>query len=189
MAGCYAEILAQDTPAAIQSSEGRIRELIRAEGTDRAMRSINYQMHAARFPIHRDLVSFDFEASRVDRALIEKLAELSFVDAAHNVVLMGGTGTGKSHLATALGVRAIQQYGKRVLFYSNGRPHLGLALTVIFTACGSDHFGRSRGKFPIMGIHSIQSRRHGVSKYFIELALFRRLIWEWPLFAIAMTFD
>ena len=118
MADCYAEILAQDAQAAIQTSEWLIRELIRAEGTDRAMRSISYQMHTARFPVHRDLASFDFEASRVDRALIEKLADLSFMDAAHNVVLIGGTGTGKSHLATALGVKAIQQYGKRVRFYS-----------------------------------------------------------------------
>lgn len=118
MAGCYADILAQDTQAAIQSSEWLIRELVRAEGTDRATRSISYQMHAARFPIHRDLRSFDFEDARVDRALIDKLADLSFTDAAHNVVLIGGTGTGKSHLATALGVKAIQNHGKRVRFYS-----------------------------------------------------------------------
>lgn len=118
MAGCYADILAQDTQAAIQSSEWLIRELIRAEGTDRATRSISYQMHAARFPIHRSLTSFDFAASRVDRALIDRLADLSFTDAAHNVVLIGGTGTGKTHLATALGVSAIQQHGKRVRFYS-----------------------------------------------------------------------
>jgi len=118
MAGCYADILAQDTQAAIQTSEWLIRELVRAEGTDRATRSISYQMHAARFPIHRDLRSFDFEAARVDRALIDKLVDLSFTDAAHNVVLIGGTGTGKSHLATALGVKAIQSHGKRVRFYS-----------------------------------------------------------------------
>jgi DNA replication protein DnaC len=91
---------------------------VRAEGTHRAVRSVSYQMHAAKFPIHRDLASFDFTESKVDRALIDKLANLSFTDEAHNLVFIGGTGTGKSHLATALGVAAIQKYGKRVRFYS-----------------------------------------------------------------------
>ncbi len=47
-----------------------------------------------------------------------QLAETSFTDAAHNVVLVGGTGSGKSHLASAIGVSAITQHGKRVRFYS-----------------------------------------------------------------------
>jgi DNA replication protein DnaC len=47
-----------------------------------------------------------------------ELADLSFTDAAHNVVLIGGTGTGKSHLATALGVSGITKHSKRVRFYS-----------------------------------------------------------------------
>ena len=118
MAECYAEILSQDTQAAIQSSQWLIQSMIQAEGTDRATRSISYQMHAAKFPIHRDLANFDFEASRVDRASINKLADLSFTDAAHNLVLIGGTGTGKTHLATAIGVKAIQSHSKRVRFYS-----------------------------------------------------------------------
>ena len=54
----------------------------------------------------------------MDRKLIEQLAELAFTDAAHNVVLIGGTGTGKTHLATAIGVSGITQHGKRVRFYS-----------------------------------------------------------------------
>ena len=54
----------------------------------------------------------------MDRTLIDQLADLSFTEAAHNLVLVGGTGTGKTHLATALGVAGIQQLGKRVRFYS-----------------------------------------------------------------------
>src|SRR5665811_1646914 len=75
-------------------------------------------MHAARFPIHRNLAAFDFSQSKVDESLIERLATTEFTDAAQNVVLVGGTGTGKTHLASAIGVAGIQYYGKRVRFYS-----------------------------------------------------------------------
>ena len=55
---------------------------------------------------------------KVDKQLISQLATLEFTDAAQNLVLVGGTGTGKTHLATAIGVSGIQQHGKRVRFYS-----------------------------------------------------------------------
>ena len=82
------------------------------------MRSIAHQMKAARFPIHRDLAGFDFEVSPVDRALIKKLATLGFTEDAQNVVLIGGPGTGKTHLATALGISGLTHHAKRVRFYS-----------------------------------------------------------------------
>ena len=82
------------------------------------MRSIRYQMHTAKFPVHRDLAGFEFEHSKVDQGLIMELADLSFTEAPHNVVFIGGTGTGKTHLATALGVSGITQHNKRVRFYS-----------------------------------------------------------------------
>jgi DNA replication protein DnaC len=82
------------------------------------MRSISYQMHAARFPVHRDLAGFDFAQARFDEKLIRQLADLSFTGEAHNVVFIGGTGTGKTHLATALGVSGISHWGKRVRFFS-----------------------------------------------------------------------
>ena len=82
------------------------------------MRSMRYQIQVAKFPVHRDLAGFDFDHAKVDRSLIMELADLSFTDAAHNVVLIGGTGTGKSHLATALGVSGISKHSKRVRFYS-----------------------------------------------------------------------
>lgn len=54
----------------------------------------------------------------MDASLIGRLATLQFTDAAQNAVLVGGTGTGKTHLATAIGVAGIQNHGKRVRFYS-----------------------------------------------------------------------
>ena len=75
-------------------------------------------MKSARFPIHRDLAGFDFTQSCVDQRLISELADLNFTEGAHNVVLIGGPGTGKTHLATALGVSGISRHGRRVRFYS-----------------------------------------------------------------------
>jgi DNA replication protein DnaC len=118
MVGAWEEIVAQGTTAALESSHWLIEHLLEAEHTERAMRSISYQMHSARFPIHRDLAGFDFKQSKVDRRLITELSDLSFTEAAQNVVLIGGTGTGKTHLATALGVSGITLHGKRVRFYS-----------------------------------------------------------------------
>ena len=75
-------------------------------------------MHAAKFPVHRDLAGFDFDASPVDRKLIHTLAELTFTDQAQNAVMVGGPGTGKTHLATAIGVAGVTVHAKRVRFYS-----------------------------------------------------------------------
>jgi DNA replication protein DnaC len=118
MAGAWSDLVEQGASAGLDSARWLIEHLLQAEGTDRAMRSVNYQMHAAKFPAHRDLAGFDFEASKVDRQLVEQLADLSFTEAAHNAVFIGGPGTGKTHLCTALGVAGITRHGKRVRFYS-----------------------------------------------------------------------
>ena len=93
-------------------------QLLRSESAEREVRSIAYQMNVARFPTHRDFQGFDFTASSVDEVLIRQLHTMSFLDVAHNLVFIGGPGTGKTHLATALGVQAIAQHGKRVRFFS-----------------------------------------------------------------------
>jgi DNA replication protein DnaC len=118
MVGAWEEIANQGGSATIESSRWLIEHLLDAEQTNRAMRSISHQMLTAKFPVHRDLAGFDFEHSKVDAALITELATLSFTEAAHNVVFIGGTGTGKTHLATALGVSGITKHSKRVRFYS-----------------------------------------------------------------------
>jgi DNA replication protein DnaC len=117
MAGAWAD-LAEQGESAVASSTWLIEHLLRAEHTDRAMRSVSHQMNAAKFPVHRDLAGFDFEASRVDQALVRQLATLTFTDTAQNAVFIGGPGTGKTHLATAIAVSGIASMGKRVRFYS-----------------------------------------------------------------------
>ena len=109
--------MAQGTTST-ESSRWLIEHLLQAETTDRAMRSVSHQMHAAKFPMHRDLAGFDFAVSPVDQHLVKQLATLTFTDTAQNAVLIGGPGTGKSHLATAIAVSGIALHGKRVRFYS-----------------------------------------------------------------------
>ena len=82
------------------------------------MRCIAHQIKAARFPIHRDLAGFDFDVSQVDKALVKKLADLAFTEDAQNVVLIGGPGIGKTHLATALEISGSTHHSKRERFYS-----------------------------------------------------------------------
>jgi DNA replication protein DnaC len=117
MATCYAEGLEQGQLERT-SATALLTPLVQAEATDRATRSMRYQMHVARFPIHRDFAGFDFEQSKVDRRQIQGFATTGFTEQAENIVLIGGTGTGKTHLATALGVEAVTRHGKRVRFYS-----------------------------------------------------------------------
>lgn len=94
-----------------------LQQLIEAEQVDRQARTVRYQLKAARFPLHRDLATFDFHASPLSEHYLRHLMTGSFMDTAHNVILVGGTGTGKTHVAIALGVAAVQA-GKRVRFYN-----------------------------------------------------------------------
>lgn len=118
MAMAWADLVEQGGNAELQASRWLIEHLLQAEAVNRHMRSIAHQTKAARLPVHRDLAGFNFEASQVDRALVHKLADLSFTQDAQNVVLIGGPGTGKTHLATALGISGLTQHGKKVRFYS-----------------------------------------------------------------------
>jgi DNA replication protein DnaC len=117
MASTWVDLIEQNN-GEIDGSRWLIEKMLSAETADRATRSVTHQMNAAKFPVHRDLAGFDFEVSPVDRKLVTQLAETSFTEEAHNAVFVGGTGSGKSHLAIAIGVSAIEQHGKRVRFYS-----------------------------------------------------------------------
>lgn len=117
MADTVATMTEQASPL-YQQAAPILETLLKAEVAERDVRSINYQMKAARFPAYRDLAGFDFTESQVDEALVRALHRCEFIDDAQNVVLVGGPGTGKTHLAAAIGVQAIQHHRLRVRFLS-----------------------------------------------------------------------
>lgn len=117
MADTISNFAEQGSPV-YQQAVPILETLLKAEMAERDVRSINYQMKAARFPAYRDLAGFDFAQSQVDEALIRALHRCEFLEDAQNVVLVGGPGTGKTHLATAIAAQAIQHHRYRVRFLS-----------------------------------------------------------------------
>ena len=94
-----------------------IGALLKAEIADKTARSIKYQMASAKLPAARELAEFDFAASPVNEPLIRDLAMGGFLEAKRNIVLVGGTGTGKTHLAVAIARSCIRK-GARGRFYN-----------------------------------------------------------------------
>lgn len=91
--------------------------LCRAEAAERKAKSISYQMGIAKFPVHKNLDTFCFAESSVNEAAIRELYSGSFLEEPRNLIFIGGTGTGKSHLATAIAMQCIR-CGKRGRFFS-----------------------------------------------------------------------
>ena len=88
-----------------------------AEAAERKARSIKYQLGIAKFPVHKNLDTFSFSGAQVNEELIKDLFTGSFLEEPRNVIFIGGTGTGKTHLATAIGIQCIR-LGNRGRFYS-----------------------------------------------------------------------
>jgi DNA replication protein DnaC len=117
MAQAVTDLIEQGAPA-FEGAVPTLTQLLKAEMAEREVRSIAYHMKAARFPAYKDLAGFDFAASEVNEALVRQLHRCEFLDGAQNVVLIGGPGTGKTHIATALGVQAVEHHRKKVRFFS-----------------------------------------------------------------------
>lgn len=91
--------------------------LCQSETEERRMRSIRYQMGIARFPVSKGIDTFIFDDTPINEQQVRSLYQGEFLDRCRNIVLVGGTGTGKSHLAIAVAAHAIRQ-GRRGRFFS-----------------------------------------------------------------------
>ena len=117
MAQAVADLIEQGAPA-FDGAVPILSQLLKAEVAEREVRSIAYQTKAARFPAYKDLTGFDFASSEINEALVRQLHRGDFIDGANNVVLIGGPGTGKTHIATALGIQAVEHHRKKVRFFA-----------------------------------------------------------------------
>ena len=94
-----------------------VGDLLRAEIAEKQARSIKYQLTIARVPLAKDLGQFDFAGTPVNEGLVRDLATGAFLAEQRNAVLVGGTGTGKSHLAIAI-ARSCIRGGARARFFT-----------------------------------------------------------------------
>jgi DNA replication protein DnaC len=93
-----------------------IGELLAAEIAEKQARSIKYQLTIAKLPLAKDLDGFTFAGTPINESLVRDLATGAFLAEQRNAVLIGGTGTGKSHLAMAI-ARSCIRGGARGRFY------------------------------------------------------------------------
>lgn len=116
MRSAYDEVMA--TGIKRQHEPPRIvGDLLSAEIAEKQARSIKYQLTVAKLPIAKDIEEFDFDGTPVNEMLVRDLANGNFVADQRNAVLIGGTGTGKSHLAIAL-ARSLIRNGTRGRFFN-----------------------------------------------------------------------
>jgi len=98
------------------SFEHVLGELLQAEIAEKQARSIRYQMGIAKLPLAKELADFDFADTPVNESLVKELATGEFLAQQRNAVLIGGTGTGKSHLAIAIARTCIRDGAKARFF-------------------------------------------------------------------------
>ena len=116
MRAAYDEIIA--TAVKRQHEPQRVvSDLLTAELSEKQARSIKYQIAIAKLPLAKDIDDFDFDAAAVNETLVRDLAGGGFIEQQRNVVLIGGTGTGKTHLAIAI-ARACIRSGTRGRFFN-----------------------------------------------------------------------
>ncbi len=116
MRSAYDEVMA--TGIKRQHEPPRIvGDLLQSEIAEKQARSIRYQLTVAKLPLAKDIDEFDFAGTPINDALVRDLATGSFVADQRNVVLIGGTGTGKTHLAIAI-ARALIRGGTRGRFFN-----------------------------------------------------------------------
>ena len=115
MAAAWGELGEKTTQLSVDNV---LQRLLDAETADRQARSLNYQLKTAKFPIHRDFSGFSWDDNPLSQSQLKTLSTGDFTETAQNLILVGGTGTGKTHIATALGISAIH-HGKRIRFFNS----------------------------------------------------------------------
>ena len=94
-----------------------VGDLLTAEVSEKQARSIRYQLTIAKLPLAKDLDDFQFDGTPINETLVRDLAGGAFLAQQRNAVLVGGTGTGKTHLAIAI-ARSCIRGGARGRFYN-----------------------------------------------------------------------
>lgn len=116
MLASYDEIIA-DAVKRKATTTFCLHQLLKAENKARTLRSIANRIDAANFPAMKDLDNFIFTDTPIWQEQIMGLYSMDFIRNARNVILIGGPGTGKTHLALALGGKAARK-GFRVKFFN-----------------------------------------------------------------------
>jgi DNA replication protein DnaC len=94
-----------------------VGDLLTAEISEKQARSIKYQLTVAKLPLAKDVADFAFKDTPINEGLVRDLAGGTFIEQQRNVVFVGGTGTGKTHLAIAI-ARSCIRSGKRGRFFT-----------------------------------------------------------------------
>jgi DNA replication protein DnaC len=92
-------------------------DLLEAEMAERKVRSIRYRMSLARFPVDKDLDRFDFAATPVNEMHVRTLYDGSFLSDHSNIIMVGGTGSGKTHLAISIARQSVRN-GRKARFFN-----------------------------------------------------------------------
>ena len=99
------------------SANDILGDLLQAELAEKQARSIRYRLGVAKLPLAKELEDFDFTASPVNEALVRELHGGGFLAEQRNAVLVGGTGSGKTHLSVAITASSIRS-GARARFFN-----------------------------------------------------------------------